>query len=104
MQNHLALDIENGEFHCPLCKAVGNLMVPADPGYDETAGNSRADASKSQSLTGKGESPSQVWKPRGEATEAQGGSTGGLPRRRDAMDVCDDERVSISIPASSIHR
>lgn len=25
----MALDIEKSEFHCPLCKAVGNLMLPA---------------------------------------------------------------------------
>lgn len=29
-QNSVALDVDRGEFHCPLCKAVGNLMVPAD--------------------------------------------------------------------------
>lgn len=25
--NDVALDVKRGEFHCPLCKAVGNLMV-----------------------------------------------------------------------------
>lgn len=29
--NSVALDIDAGEFHCPLCKAVCNLMVPAIP-------------------------------------------------------------------------
>lgn len=25
--NNVALDVDKGEFHCPFCKAVGNLMV-----------------------------------------------------------------------------
>lgn len=27
--NNVALDVDKGEFHCPFCKAVGNLMVRA---------------------------------------------------------------------------
>ncbi|CAN0435913.1 unnamed protein product, partial [Discosporangium mesarthrocarpum] len=31
-QNNSSIDVVRGEFHCPLCKSVSNLLVPlADP-------------------------------------------------------------------------
>ena len=34
----MVLDFDAGEFHCPQCKAVGNLMVPVTPTPGEGAG------------------------------------------------------------------
>lgn len=70
--NSVALDIDAGEFYCPLCKAVCNLMVPAIP--------CKADEE------GEGELCKAV-------SEAAGGRVQRmLPKRREEMDVSVDER------------
>lgn len=65
--NSVALDMNAGEFHCPLCKAVCNLMVPAIP--DEEG---------------------ELCKAVSEA--ASGRVRRMLPKGSDRMDVSEDER------------